>query len=154
MKIIFSASALILSGCIPAAQVGMEYVKATAVNTTYEMKKSEYKTSMPTNRNTKDVSDCVGNAFRNYAYDGHNLFGDTKVIQSKENGYYVISKTPYNPKLVTTTTDFNVNEILFLSEITQGNSGLNKIEIWYNPDVVFGGNEKIELAKQIIAPCV
>jgi hypothetical protein len=57
---IFGITTLI-SGCMQVSQVGMEYVKATAVNTAYEMKASDYHTSMLINKQVKQSSECIGN---------------------------------------------------------------------------------------------
>ncbi len=108
---------------------------------------------MLTSKSSKDSSECIGNAFRNYNDDGDYTYGDTKVVQLKGENYAIVSKMPYNPKLVSYLADHNIDQILFFTEVNEGTSGKSRVEIWYNPDAVFGSG-KIELAKTIVAPCV
>jgi hypothetical protein len=158
-KAVLVFTALNLVGCVAAGQVGMEYVRATAIRTAYEMKASEYHTSMLTDKKTKDSSECIGEAFRHYNDDGNYIYSDVKVVQIKGENYTVISKSPYNPKAVvagnflTPPMDYNVDQILFLTEINESTSGKNRIDIWANPDL-WSTWEKIELAKTIISPCI
>jgi hypothetical protein len=149
---IFGITTLI-SGCMQVSQVGMEYVKATAVNTAYEMKASDYHTSMLINKQVKQSSECIGNAFRSYNDDGDYTYADVAVNKLNGENYEVIAKMPYNPKLKTMTNDFNVDQILFLVEVLEGTSGMNRVQIWYNPTAIFA-SDKIDLAKKIIAPCI
>jgi hypothetical protein len=155
-KLVLAVAVLNLGGCVPLAQ---EYIKATAVRTTYEMKTSEYHTSMLTSKSPKDSSECIGNAFKNYNYDGDYFYGDTKVVQLKGENYAIVSKRPYDEKLnvkgnfFVAPIDYNIDQILFFTEINEGTSGKSRVEIWYNPDAVFSSS-KIELAKTIVSPCI
>jgi hypothetical protein len=155
-KLVLAVVFLNLSGCMPPSSpvvtALLEYSKATAVQTTYAMRTSEHHTSMLTDKSPKNSSECIGNAFRSYNDDGDYTYGDTRVVQLKGENYSVVSKRPYNPKLVSYLGDHNIDQILFLTEVKEGAAGKNQIDIWYNPDAVFGSG-KIELAKTIVAPC-
>ena len=150
-KLVLACAVLSLSGCIPVSQVGMEYVKATAIKTSYAMKVSDYHTSMLSDKKPKNTSECIGNAFRNYNDDGDYIYSDVKVNQLKGENYEIIAKRPYSQKLVSPLADYNVDQILFLTEVKEGTSGKIKIDVWYNPDAMFAG-DKIELVKTLIQP--
>lgn len=151
-RFVILAALFSLSGCAPTSQVAMMYINETAINAAYEMKKSNYHASIASNKTPQNISECISNVFRNYNDDGNYIYSDVKVSSLKGEQYDIIAKTPYNPKLVSPIADYNVNQILFLIEVQ---SHLNKasIDIWYNPDGFFG-EEKIDLAKNLIQPCI